>query len=105
MPRIVFVEANGTRREVESRVGQTLMEVARDNDIEGILAECGGACACATCHVRVDEKWFAVTGPPAETEASMLEFSQSPGPTSRLSCQITLSDDLDGLVVYIPDAQ
>jgi 2Fe-2S ferredoxin len=103
MPRVVFVGASGTRRELTARVGQTLMEVGRDNDVKGILAECGGACACATCHVKVDEKWLAVTGPAAEVEASMLEFAQNVGPTSRLSCQIPITEELDGLIVYVPE--
>ncbi len=105
MVRITFVEHEGTRREVEARVGQTVMEVGRDHSVRGIIAECGGACACATCHVRVDEKWFAVTGAPSETEATMLEFSQGPGPTSRLSCQIPVTEALDGLIVDVAENQ
>jgi 2Fe-2S ferredoxin len=100
----VFVEASGTRREVTARVDQTLMEVARDHDVKGILAECGGACACATCHVKVEEPWLAVTGAPLEAEAAMLEFTQNPGPTSRLSCQIIVTAEMDGLVVHVPEA-
>jgi ferredoxin, 2Fe-2S len=102
MPRVVFVEAGGQRREFTARVGQSLMEVGRDHDVRGIIAECGGACACGTCHVKVDEKWRAVVGPASEVEVSMLDFTQDAGPESRLSCQIPITEDLDGLVVYVP---
>jgi 2Fe-2S ferredoxin len=102
MPRVVFVEPGGVRREFAARVGQNLMEVGRDNDVRGIIAECGGACACGTCHVKIDEQWRAVVGPASEVEASMLEFAQDPGPESRLACQIPITAELDGLVVYVP---
>lgn len=102
MPRITFIEQDGTRHELEGRPGMTVMEVSRQANIRGIPAECGGACACATCHVLVDEKWFAVTGGPSETEATMLEFGQNIGPTSRLSCQLTVTEALDGLVLHVP---
>jgi 2Fe-2S ferredoxin len=83
----------------------TVMETARKNDIEGIEAECGGACACATCHVYVEEAWREKTGSPSEMEEDMLDFAFEVRETSRLSCQIKVTDDLDGLVVRIPEKQ
>ncbi len=105
MPTVTFVDADGTRHEVEANSGVSLMQVAIDNGIEGIVAECGGACSCATCHCYVEEEWQARTGEPDDMEKAMLECVLDPMPNSRLSCQITLSEDLDGLVVSLPEAQ
>jgi 2Fe-2S ferredoxin len=105
MTRITYIEPDGTRHEVDVKPGLSVMEAAKQNDIPGIIAECGGACACATCHVYVDEAWFARTGGPSETEASMLEFSVDPRTTSRLACQIPVTEALDGLVVRLPESQ
>lgn len=86
--------------------GDSVMMTAVQNGIDGIVAECGGSLSCATCHVYVDEDWFARTGPASEDELEMLEGAMSPaGPTSRLSCQIELTADLDGLVVRVPEEQ
>jgi len=81
------------------------MEVAKANGIPGIDADCGGACSCATCHVYVDANWIDKVGTPSENEAELLELVVNPDDTSRLSCQIVISDDLDGLIVRIPESQ
>jgi 2Fe-2S ferredoxin len=83
----------------------TVMEVAKKNLIDGIEAECGGACACATCHVFVDEAWRDKTGSASQMEEDMLDFAFDVRPTSRLSCQIKVSDALDGLIVRVPEKQ
>ena len=105
MPKITFIDARGESRTVEGETGSTVMEVAIRNGVPGIEAECGGACACATCHVYVDEAWTAKTGAPESMEEDMLDFAFEVKPTSRLSCQIKVRDDLDGLVVRTPTRQ
>lgn len=105
MPKIVYIEHNGTRHEVEVAAGTSVMEGAVKNLIPGIDADCGGACACATCHVFVDPEWLDKTGERTEMETSMLEFAESVQSNSRLSCQIAVSNALDGLVVRLPRSQ
>ena len=105
MARITFITAAGDRYEVEAENGSTVMENAIRNGVPGIEAECGGACACATCHVFVDEAWAARTGAPESMEEDMLDFAYDVRPTSRLSCQIKVTDELDGLVVHVPEQQ
>jgi 2Fe-2S ferredoxin len=105
MAKITFIGADRTRYEVEAENGSTVMENAIRNGVPGIEAECGGACACATCHVYVDEEWRSVTGQPEPMEEDMLDFAYEVRPTSRLSCQIRVSDALDGLVVTVPERQ
>ena len=105
MAKITYVDSGGTERTVEGEVGATVMETALRNDIPGIEAECGGACACATCHVYVDEAWKDAAGPPSSMEEDMLDFASDVRPTSRLSCQIRVTDDLDGLIVRTPERQ
>lgn len=105
MPRITYIEHNGRKHVVDAESGQTLMEAAIKHLVPGIVAECGGACSCATCHVYVDEAWRAATGEPSEMEEDMLDFAFDVRPSSRLSCQIRLSDALDGLVVSTPEHQ
>jgi len=105
MPKITYIDAGGTARTVEAEVGSTVMENAIKNDIPGIEAECGGACACATCHVYVDEAWRAKTGEPSPMEEDMLDFGFEVRENSRLSCQIKVTEDLDGLVVRTPERQ
>jgi 2Fe-2S ferredoxin len=105
MPRITFIQPDGTEQVVEGQVGATVMETARQHMIEGIEAECGGACACATCHVYVDEAWREKVGGPSEMEEDMLDFAFDVRPVSRLSCQIKVTADLDGLVVHVPEKQ
>jgi 2Fe-2S ferredoxin len=105
MTKVNFVTRDGVNHEVESTEGFTLMEVARRNDIRGIDADCGGACACGTCHVYVDPEWVEKTGTPDESEVAMLEFAADPQPNSRLSCQIKITAALDGLKVHLPASQ
>ena len=105
MPKITYIDSGGTARAVEAEIGATVMETAIKNDIPGIEAECGGACACATCHVYVDEAWRAKTGEPSPMEEDMLDFGFEVRENSRLSCQIKVTEGLDGLVVRTPERQ
>ncbi len=105
MTKITFIDANGTARVVEAQSGSTVMEVAIKNAIPGIEAECGGACACATCHVYVADEWVAATGKAEPMEEDMLDFAFAVKASSRLSCQIRVKDTLDGLVVHTPAKQ
>jgi 2Fe-2S ferredoxin len=105
MPKITYIEHNGTKHEVEAEVGMTVMEAAVKNLVPGIEAECGGACSCATCHVYVDEAWRKATGQPEEMEEDMLDFAFDVRASSRLSCQIKITEELDGLVVHLPEKQ
>ena len=105
MTKLTFIQKDGTRQEVEGQNGMTVMEAAVKNMVPGIDADCGGACACATCHVYVDENFAAETGRPSAMEESMLDFAENVEPNSRLSCQIRVSDDLDGLIVRLPQSQ
>ena len=105
MPKITYIGADGTHYEVEAENGSTVMENAIRNGVPGIEAECGGACACATCHVYVAEEWRALTGEPEPMEEDMLDFAYELKPTSRLSCQIHVTNELDGLVVTVPPRQ
>ncbi len=105
MPKITFVQPDGARQDVEAETGMTVMEAAKKHLIDGIEAECGGACACATCHVYVDEAWQQAVGKPADMEEDMLDFAFDVRDASRLSCQIKVTDELDGLVVAVPDKQ
>jgi 2Fe-2S ferredoxin len=105
MPHVTYISAEGTARTVRGDAGQSVMEVARRNGIEGIVGECGGSCACATCHVYIDEKWREAAGPPSPDEAEMLGFVFDRRPESRLSCQVRLNPALDGLIVRTPDRQ
>lgn len=105
MPKVTYIQPDGRRSEVEARLGASVMETAIDNDVEGIVAECGGACSCATCHVYVDPEWLAKLAPPDPQEDGMLDCVLDRRPNSRLSCQIEVREDLDGLVVQVPEAQ
>lgn len=105
MPKITYVEHNGTEHTVDGEVGSTVMETAIKNMVPGIEAECGGACACATCHVYIDEEWTPVTGEPEPMEEDMLDFAFDVRPNSRLSCQIKVTNELDGLRVTVPEQQ
>ncbi len=107
MAKITFIEHNGTPHTVEIALGKTVMEAAVDNNVRGIDADCGGECACATCHVYIEPAWLAKVGLAAagSQEASMLSFAAVTQPDSRLSCQITVTADLDGLVVRMPEGQ
>ena len=105
MPRITFVERNGAWYEIDAAIGMTVMEAAVRNGVPGILADCGGACVCATCHVYVADEWFGRVGPPDPIECDMLEAAEGVRENSRLSCQIPLTAALDGLVVGLPVEQ
>ena len=105
MPKITYIEHDGTVHTVEAEIGSTVMETAQRNNVASIVAECGGSCTCATCLVHVDEKWFAVVGPPSAEEEDMLDFAFEVKPTSRLSCQIKVTEALDGLIVRTPAYQ
>jgi 2Fe-2S ferredoxin len=105
MPKAVFIDSGGRRREIDAPAGITLMEAARRNDVRGIVAQCGGACACATCQVYVDPAWLAKLPPREDMEEGMLETAWEPRSNSRLSCQIQLTEGLDGLQVTVPQQQ
>jgi 2Fe-2S ferredoxin len=105
MVQITYIDVDGAARTVEAEAGSTVMETAIRNGVPGIVAECGGACACATCHVYVDEEWRAATGEPQPMEEDMLDFASDVRPNSRLSCQIRVRPELDGLVVRTPARQ
>ena len=105
MTKVTFIEFSGEQHELDVENGQSLMNAAVDNLVPGIDADCGGECSCATCHVIVTDEWFERVGPASDTENSMLDLSQEREGTSRLSCQIKVSDELDGLVVRIPEYQ
>lgn len=107
MAKVTYISSDGATRTVDVVDGESVMRGAMDNGIDGIVAECGGGLACATCHCYVDEAWAAKAGTPAtQDERDMLEMTAAEiRPTSRLSCQIEMSDELDGLVVHLPEAQ
>ena len=105
MVKITYIDSAGTARTVEGDVGSTVMETAIKNAVPEIEAECGGACACSTCHVYIDEAWREKVGEPSPMEEDMLDFALEVRPNSRLSCQIKVRDDLDGLVVTTPSRQ
>jgi len=105
MARIIFIAFDGTETIVETRLGYSVMEAATNDAVPGILGNCGGACACATCHVYVDEAWRAAAGVADAAEKSMLESAIDVRENSRLSCQITMTPQLDGLIVRTPEQQ
>lgn len=105
MVKINFRDSKGETRTVDVEPGATVMEAAIRNAVPGIEAECGGACACATCHVYVDEEWRAKVGDPTPMEEDMLDFGYDVRPNSRLSCQIKVTEELNGLTVTTPERQ
>lgn len=105
MAKITFVEADGTEIVADAKPGQTLMQVAVAAGVTGIVAECGGVCACATCHCYLASGSEALVPEPQEPETDMLDFVIDPQPTSRLSCQIEITDELDNLTVHVPESQ
>jgi len=105
MPRVNFKDANGQALQLNVRSGFTLMEAAVQNGVAGILAECGGGCSCATCHVYVAEPWFSLSGEIADYEEGLLEGLDGRRPNSRLSCQIKLTEALDGISLEVPESQ
>mgnify|MGYP003584942891 CR=1 FL=1 len=105
MAKITYIEHDGREHTVEVKNGLSVMEGAIRNNVPGIDADCGGACACATCHVYVDGAFPVGTRRASAMEGSMLDFAENVQPNSRLSCQIRVSDDLDGLIVRLPESQ
>ncbi len=105
MVKITFVQPDGSQQVVDATPGMTVMEAAKLNLVPGIEAECGGACACATCHVYVDPEWRDKTGEASQMEEDMLDFAFDVREESRLSCQIKVTEDLEGLVVRVPEKQ
>jgi ferredoxin, 2Fe-2S len=105
MIKVTFIDSKGEKRVVEAEEGSTVMEAAIRHSVPEIVAECGGACACATCHVYVEEAFIPVTGKADAKEEDMLDFAYETQPNSRLSCQIKLVPELDGLVVRTPSRQ
>ena len=101
MPQITFIDPTGTARTIDAPVGQTVMETAIKNDVPGIEAECGGACACATCHIYVNDGWMEKLPPRSDGETDMLDMALAVEPNSRLSCQIVCSEALDGIKVTV----
>lgn len=105
MPIIHFIEHNGTQHDLSGDIGESVMHVARNAGVSGIIADCGGECACATCHAYVDPAFAAVAGTPSQDEIDMLECAIETRPQSRLTCQIKLTAELDGLVIRLPESQ
>lgn len=105
MAKITYITSDDKEFIIDAPNGSTVMENAVKNSVPGIEAECGGACACATCHVYIDDAWTEKVGSPEAMEEDMLDFAYEMKSTSRLSCQVTISDDLDGLIVRVPERQ
>lgn len=106
MPRVIYIQPDGIETAIDARAGTSVMQAAVTNGVPGIVAECGGAAACATCHVYVDDRWIDRLPPAEADENDMLDCTASERrPTSRLSCQIELSAELDGLIVHAPERQ
>lgn len=105
MPTVKFIEFNGTEHTVDANNGESIMVAATSNLVPGIDADCGGECSCATCHVLIDSDWRAKLDPTTDTEESMLDLNPDRTEDSRLSCQIIVSDALDGIVVNLPEFQ
>ena len=105
MPKITFIEFNGAEHTVDAEVGQSVMQAATDNMVPGIMADCGGSCTCATCHAYVDEAVMSKIPPRSEDEEAMLEGALDPQDNSRLTCQIHITEELDGAVFRLPESQ
>jgi ferredoxin, 2Fe-2S len=105
MVTITFIDASGSEHVVQAKVGNSLMEAAVQNGIRGLLAECGGACSCATCHLYIEPQWASAVGEPGGIEKDMLEMAVAPTACSRLACQIMVTNELDGLVARVPASQ
>ena len=105
MPKVTYIQPDGSSSVVDATAGDSVMETAVDNDVQGIVAECGGACSCATCHVYVAPEWVDRLPAPDGQEDGMLDCVIDRKPNSRLSCQIQVSDAIDGLTVNVPESQ
>lgn len=105
MPKIIFTSPDGSQKIVDTSPGKSLMQAAVQNGVPGIEADCGGSCACATCHVYVDDEWMERLPPARAAERDMLEFALDARDNSRLTCQIPVTDELDGLILHVPEEQ
>ena len=105
MPQIIFISHDGREQEVDAAAGTSVMQAAVDNYVDGILADCAGACSCATCHCYIDAPWSEKLPSPDPMELQMIDCAVDPQPSSRLSCQLELTDALDGLIVRLPARQ
>ena len=105
MPKITFIDFDGNQADIDAKTGDSLMDIAVVNDVSGIDADCGGACACATCHVYIDPQWQQIVGPAEELEAEMLDVAEEVKDNSRLSCQVKITEQMDGLIVRTPESQ
>jgi len=105
MPKVTFIDFEGNSSEINAKTGDSLMDAAVINDVAGIDADCGGACACATCHVYVDADWISVVGQAGELEVEMLDVAEGVEDNSRLSCQVKVTEQMDGLVIRTPESQ
>jgi 2Fe-2S ferredoxin len=105
MPKITFVEANGTKHAVDTTVGQSVMQTAVNSIVPGITGECGGNCSCATCHVYIEAPWSERVPPPSSDEQAMVECALHIRPTSRLGCQVKVTPELENLIVHLPESQ
>ncbi len=105
MPKVIYIEFNGTEHAVDAEIGQSVMQVAINKMVPGILADCGGNCACATCHVYIEAPWSERTKPPSKEELEMIDCALHVTPASRLSCQVPITADMEGLVVRLPESQ
>lgn len=103
--KVTLIAHDGERHEVDAEAGTSLMDIAVNSMVPGIDGDCGGECACGTCHVKVAAEWFERTGTPSADEVEMLSMTPERGDTSRLACQISMSEELDGLVVELPEFQ
>lgn len=104
MPSITYITADGVERRIDAANGISLMQLALTNGVAGIIGECGGVLSCATCHVYVDATWYERLAPPQAAELAMLEFADEPTALSRLGCQIKVRDELNGMIVRVPQA-
>lgn len=105
MPTINFILADGTEHAIDGEVGTPVMYLAKRNELSGMQAECGGMCCCATCHVHIDPQWIATLPKMEEDERETLEFAEQVDDMSRLSCQLKITESMDGLIVHVPESQ
>jgi 2Fe-2S ferredoxin len=105
MPVVTFITHDGQTRDVQVKTGSSIMQAALDNGVDAILGECGGTCSCATCHCYIDGEWFERAGAPGASESAMIDCALEPLETSRLGCQVFVTEELDGIVVRLPESQ
>lgn len=105
MTQLIFIEADGSQHQVDATDGVNIMQAAMDNGVDSILAECGGTLSCATCHIYVDDEWSSKLAPASEMELELLDGVLEPKPSSRLSCQIEVTPELEGMILHLPESQ